>query len=65
MDINLVFEEVLPYISDPIAIKEFIENNHGKDVNELMDEINRILPESEGALKTDLRILLNALLKFK
>jgi hypothetical protein len=43
--------------------KEFLENNKDKDIPGIIDEINKAIPESEGSLKTDLRILLNALSK--
>jgi hypothetical protein len=63
VNIHDVLEEVLPYISDPSVVKDFLDNNKDKDITGLINEINKIIPESEGAFKTDLRILLNALEK--
>ena len=63
MDIEKVYEEVLPYLSDPKAIKEFLDMNKEGSEEDIVDVIEETLPISEGSLKTDLRILLNAILK--
>ena len=63
MNIDELYEKVLPYLSDPKAIRDFLEAHKEKSDGDLIKEINRHLSESEALLKTDLRILLNALSK--
>jgi hypothetical protein len=63
MDIKEVYEEVLPYLSDPKAIWEFLELNKDGTLSEIIMVIEETLPGSESSLKTDLRILLNAISK--
>jgi hypothetical protein len=60
-----VYEDVLPYLSDPKTIKDFIEEHKEKSYDELILEINKIITDSQEPYKTDLRIFLNALLKHK
>lgn len=65
MSIEEVYEKILPYLSDPKGIKEFLDEHKGANVEEFIEEINRLIAESSVPLKTDLRILLNALQKIK
>jgi hypothetical protein len=65
MGIEEVYEKILPYLSDPKGIKEFLDENKESSVEELIEKINRLIVESSVPLKTDLRILLNALQKTK
>ena len=65
MSIEEVYEKILPYLSDPKSIKEFLDENKESSVEELIEKINRLIVESSVPLKTDLRILLNALQKTK
>ena len=63
MSIEEVYEKILPYLSDPKSIKEFLDENKEANVDEIIEDINKLIAESSVPLKTDLRILLNALLK--
>jgi hypothetical protein len=63
MNIDEVYEKILPYLSDPKSIKEFLDEHKGSNVEGLIEEINRLIEKSDVPLKTDLRILLNALEK--
>ena len=63
MEIKEVYDEILPYLSDPKVVWEFLEKNKGGSREEIIWVIELNLPSSEGSLKTDLRILLNALMK--
>ena len=65
MSIEEVYEKILPYLSDPKSIKEFLDENKESSIGELIEKINRLIVESSVPLKTDLRILLNALQKTK
>jgi hypothetical protein len=63
MNIDGLYEKVLPYLSNPKAIRDFLDAHKESSEEDLIKEINRQLSESEALLKTDLRILLNALSK--
>jgi hypothetical protein len=63
MNLNEIFEEIAPYLSDSKSIKELLDKHKERDVDELIEEINKLISESDMFLKTDLRILLTALLK--
>ncbi len=63
MDIKEVYEEVLPYLSDPKAVWEFLKENKEGSMEEIIRVIETNLASAEGSLKTDLRILLNALMR--
>jgi hypothetical protein len=63
MEIKEIYDEILPYLSDPRTIWEFMEKNREGSREEIITVIEMNLPSSEGSLKTDLRILLNALMK--
>ncbi|UCG68783.1 MAG: hypothetical protein JSV09_13425 [Thermoplasmata archaeon] len=63
MNIDEIFEEILPYLSDPNGIKEFLKAHEESSIDGVIEDINKLLPEADVPFKTDLRILLNALLK--
>ncbi|UCE73563.1 MAG: hypothetical protein JSV56_11125 [Methanomassiliicoccales archaeon] len=63
MEFEKLYNEILPYISDPKALKKFLDKHKNKGREELIEEINRIIPESTTSFQTDLRILQNALSK--
>jgi hypothetical protein len=63
MNIDELYEKVLPYLSNPKAIRDFLDTYKESSNEDLIKEINRQLSETEALLKTDLRILLNALSK--
>ncbi len=65
MDITDVFEDVRPYLADPEMINDFLKERKDKTIDEIIQNINDTMPGSQGSQKTDLRILLNALLKHK
>ncbi len=61
MNIDELYEKVLPYLSNPKAIRDFLDTHKESSEEELIKEIYSQISESETLLKTDLRILLNAL----
>jgi len=63
MSYDDVYEKVLPYLSDPKKVKEFLDKHRESSVDELVGKINQLMTESDTSLKTDFRILLNALSK--
>jgi hypothetical protein len=63
MNYEKIYEKILPYLSDPKSIKEFLDEHKGSNGEGLIEEINRLIEKSDVPLKTDLRILLNALEK--
>ncbi|MEE9150224.1 MAG: hypothetical protein V3U20_00115 [Thermoplasmata archaeon] len=63
MSCDEVYEKIRPYLSDPKVIREFLDERKEKSVDEIIEDINKLMTESDMPLKTDLRILLNALLK--
>lgn len=63
MGTDEIYDEILPYLSDPKSIKEFLDTHKESSVEEMIEDINKLMEESDVPLKTDLRILLNALLK--
>ncbi len=58
-----IYEKILPYLSEPKSIKEFLDRHKDSTAEEMIQEINKLLGETCIPLQTDLRILLNALLK--
>ena len=64
MNLNEIFEEIAPYLSDSKSIREFLDERKEKHVDELIEDINKLMTESDIPLKTDLKILLNALLNW-
>jgi hypothetical protein len=65
MDINEIYEEILPYLADPKFVNEFLEKQNDKDINELIAEVENAISESESTHQTDFRILLNKLYKYR
>ena len=58
-----IYEKILPYLSEPKSIKEFLDKHRDSSVEDMIHEINKLMGETGIPLQTDLRILLNALLK--
>jgi hypothetical protein len=58
-----VIEEILPYLSDPGSIREFLNSHRENSIEMVIEDINNLLVEADVPFKTDLRILLNAILK--
>ncbi len=65
MELTDVFEGIRPYLSDPKAILDFIEEHKDNSIDELIQNINDSIHAAQGSQKTDFRILLNAFLKQK
>ena len=63
MNLEEVYEEVLPYLSNPKEVKDFLEEHKGHGLEEIIRDLNAKIGEMEASLKTDFRILLNALEK--
>ena len=58
-----IYEKILPYLSEPKSIKEFLDRHKDSSVEEMIQEIDKLMGETGIPLKTDLKILLNALQK--
>jgi len=65
MELTDVFEDIRPYLADPEMIKAFLEERKDKTKDEIIQDINDAIQGLQESQKTDLRILLNALLKHK
>ena len=63
MDLQQVYEEVLPYLSNPRAVEDFLDGHKESNLEEIIKDINQKIGGMESSLKTDFRILLNALEK--
>jgi hypothetical protein len=63
MNLEEVYEEVLPYLSNPKEVKDFLDGHKESSLEEIIKDINAKIVEMEAGLKTDFRILLNALEK--
>lgn len=63
MNLEEVYEEVLPYLSNPKEVKDFLDEHKEHGLEEIIKDINKKSGEMETSLKTDFRILLNALEK--
>ena len=63
MSYDEIYEEISPYLSDPKGIREFLDKHKECSVDELIEKINELMADSNTPLRTDLRILLNAILK--
>ncbi|MCK5560877.1 MAG: hypothetical protein KAJ51_09805 [Thermoplasmata archaeon] len=63
IDLEDLYSRVMPYLSDPLNIKEFLENLNcdEMDERELMEHIDNALKDAKGTLKTDFRIVLNTI----
>lgn len=58
-----IYEKILPYLSEPKSIKEFLDKHKDSSLEDMIQEINKLMGETGIPLQTDLRILLNALQK--
>jgi hypothetical protein len=65
VDINEIYEEILPYLSDPKSLNEFLEKHKEKSLDDLVTELENRVSQTDSAHQTDLRILLNTLYKHK
>jgi hypothetical protein len=63
INIDEVYEEILPYLADPKSMKQFLDKNTGRSGEELIAEVSRLMEEADVPQETDFRILLNALMK--
>ena len=63
MNLEEVYEEVLPYLSNPREIKDFLDVHKESSLEEIIKDIDKKNEGTEASLKTDFRILLNALEK--
>jgi hypothetical protein len=63
VDYNKIYEEILPYLSDPHSIRDLLDEHKDASVDSLIADVNKTMATSEAFMKTDLRILLNALEK--
>ena len=61
MDIESIYSQVAPYISNGAAIRSFLESNKGKSREELTRTLETLVETSIGPLKTDYKIILNLL----
>jgi len=63
--INLatIYSNAMPYLSDPITIKEFLESFTENEIekDELIEKVETKINASAGTLQTDFRILLNTI----
>lgn len=58
-----IYANIAPYLSNPDAIKKFLEKNKDKSPLECIPEIEREMKNVSSILKTDFQILLNELEK--
>jgi len=56
-------ENVLPYISNISEVKKFVNENEGKNMEEIRKLLEEAIESSQGTLKTDFKILFNELEK--
>lgn len=63
MNIEEVYEGVLPYLSSPKEVRDFLEGHRESPLEEIIQALNQKMGELDAGLKTDFRILLNALEK--
>ena len=59
MDIEEIYEEVLPYLSNPKEVKDFLDGHKEHGLEEIVKDINAGIGEMDASLKTDFRILLS------
>ena len=66
--INLedLYSNVMPYLSDPIRIKEFFDGLESTELDRdgLVKAVEVQLQIAEGTLRTDFRIILNTINQF-
>lgn len=65
MNLEEVYEGVLPYLSNPNEVKEFLDGLKERSLEEVIMAIDQRMGETGGGLKTDMRILLNELEKLQ
>ena len=65
MDQDEIYRSILPYLSKPKEIEEFLEKHRGKPLEDIIHAVNEAVEGSKTPLSTDYKILLNALLKLK
>jgi len=63
MNLEEVYEEILPYLSNPKNVKDFLDEHKEHNLEEIIKDINKKIGGMEASLKTDFRILMNALEK--
>ena len=63
MSLEEVYEEVLPYLSNPKEVKDFLDEHKESRLEDVIKDINGKIGGMETSLKTDFRILINALEK--
>ena len=61
-----LYSNVMPYLSDPIRVKEFLDGLEGTEIDrdELVKAIEGQLEIAESTLRTDFRIILNTINQF-
>jgi hypothetical protein len=67
IDLEELYSKVMPYISDPLIIKEFLDDfNHNEiEKKELVEAVEKRLIDSQGTIRTDFRIILNTINQFQ
>jgi hypothetical protein len=60
MNLEEIYEEVLPYLSNPKEVRDFLDEHKESSLEEIIKDINVKIGGIEASLKTDFRILLNA-----
>jgi len=63
MNLEEIYQEVLPYLSNPKEVEDFLDSHKESSPEEIIKDINQKIGGMEASLKTDFRILLNALEK--
>ncbi len=61
MNFEEVYEEILPYLSNPKEVKDFLDGHQESSLEDIIKDINVKIGGMEASLKTDFRILLNAI----
>ena len=63
INLETLYSNAAPYLSDPVSIKLFIDGFTENDVDkdELIDKLENKIKATEGPLHTDFRILLNTI----
>ncbi len=61
IDIDLIFNKIAPYLEKPKYIKEFLKKHSNKTSDRIKVIIEHELEKKDEILRTDLRILLNAI----
>ena len=61
MNMEQIYEEVLPYLSNPRIVRDFLDGHKEHGLEEVIRDINQQIGGMGASLRTDFRILLNAL----